>query len=165
MCVYSVCYCALAGGFISWLSWYIPSVILLINNLVYIIFTTNIYRVGKAMTLFVFQHKAQKRYGQSTTENIRAGGSTQINAKLLFRTRTVVLPFSNSCKIGMIRVFQKVSSTSSSGSCSCKLALEAAKRRREGERIVRRDQNTAHTETCASLKSVNHRIRSRQSPL
>lgn len=152
------------GSVRSWLAWYIPSVILLINNLVYIIFTTHNYRVSKPITFFGFQHNPRNN-SQSTTETIRAVGSTppgsgehssgqrgalravgstQINAKLLFRTRTVVLPFSNSCKIGTIRVFQKTSSTSISVSCSCKLALEAAKKSRQGKGIVRGTWKRAH---------------------
>jgi hypothetical protein len=120
-----------------------PSVIVFINNLVYILFTIHIYRVSKPKTFFVFQHIPSDNI-QNTTENIRVVGSTQINAKLLFKTRTVVLPFSNSCKMGTIRAFQKTSSTSVSVSCSCELALEAAKKCREGKGIERGTWNRAH---------------------
>lgn len=61
------------------------------------------------------------------TENIRAMGNIQITAdifdlKLLF----FFLPFSKSCKMGTILVFQNTSSTSISVFFSCKSAFEPA---------------------------------------
>lgn len=123
------------GSFGSWLSQYIPRIILLINNLVCIVFTIQTYRVSKYMACFQHIH----RNNRQSTLKISGQREQQMHAKFWLKTRTVALPFSNSRRIGSSRAFQKTSSTSISVSCSCKLALEAAKESGEGKGIVKMD--------------------------